>query len=277
MGLSCRNGQGAIERLVFAMALASRWEACAILEYDVLFFKSFKSAPECQNGPWGGWVPFNHELLLCSEIFPNQDPSWLYAAPTYGHAPWIATGETWWKLLQAGSDSQNGFPDRWLANAAQRAKVALRGMEGSYSRDQGFDARTARLRRLAGAPCVHGVKTEEEFAEILREDDPAVFQSNFEAFQKYLLENIAAGLHITNEVLYDDSKISPNLSGATIRRLNCKRCTGAGCDDCIPDGCTESFPIDEQEEITGRTSCPACNGTGCDRCIPSEYEEGGAQ
>ncbi len=160
IGQSCRNGQGAIERLLFAVCMASRFPLACVMEYDCLIFSNYR---RCDGSAE------ERPTLWCSETFPNEDPVEIYAGPVYGHAPWIATGETWWKLLCAGSDSQHGFPDRWLANAALRAKVELRGMEGAYSRDQGFDAQEARLRRLAGAPCLHGVKTREQFETIMRE------------------------------------------------------------------------------------------------------------
>jgi len=173
MGLSCRNGIGAIERIAFAVALASRFEACAILEYDVLVFSQTvlfgkQNIPvEWRFGNWAACDLMGDLWMHCSEVFPNEDPEHIFAAPTYGHAPWIATGETWWKILTAGSDFQNGYTDRWLANAAKRAGVALCGMEGSYSRDCGFDASTARTARLAGAPCIHGVKTLEQYEEAM--------------------------------------------------------------------------------------------------------------
>lgn len=166
IGLSCRNGTGAIERILMAVALASRFDSACIMEYDCLVF--FSSA----IGPSGHW--FDGEVftqpLFCSEVFPNEDPAELFAAPTYGHCPWIATGETWWRLLTAGADYQMGFPDRWLALAALRANVALRGMQGAYSRDRAFDAVAGRTARLAGAPCVHGCKTAEEFDMVMSED-----------------------------------------------------------------------------------------------------------
>lgn len=187
IGLSCRNGVGSIERLIFAMAMASRFPVCAIIEYDVLMFPVTgmfaQSAKNVTRGDEG--TSFEMEfrrgpdwqltlgkrmknLLFCSEVFPNQDPPHIFAGQTYGHAPWIATGQTWWKLLTTGSDLQHGFPDRWLANAAQRANVSLRGMEGAYSRDRDFDVGAARIARLRGAPCIHGVKTKEQCEEIVR-------------------------------------------------------------------------------------------------------------
>ncbi len=176
IGLSCRNGTGAIERLLFAVALASHFPACAILEYDCLVFglgPMFSSAKANAQGQISevtiGLLDMG-PMLLCSETFPNEDPPAIFAAPTYGHCPWIATGETWWRLLTAGADYQRGFPDRWLALAALRANVALRGMDGAYSRDRDFDAATARIARLRGAPAIHGVKTEAEYAEVMREE-----------------------------------------------------------------------------------------------------------
>ncbi len=165
IGLSCRNGTGAIERLLFAVAMASRFKgACCIMEYDAIVFWNTMFPP---SGHWFDGENFT-EPLFCSETFPNEDPPDIFAAPTYGHCPWIATGETWWRLLTAGADYQRGFPDRWLALAALRANVALRGMDGAYSRDRGFDAATARIARLRGAPAIHGVKTEAEYAEIMQ-------------------------------------------------------------------------------------------------------------
>lgn len=181
IGLSCRNGTGAIERILFAVALASRFPTCAIMEYDCLVFPhtyapdEYDSEPLTVNfGRWANLEALDGTPLLCSEVFPNEDPAELFAAPTYGHCPWIATGETWWRLLTAGADYQMGFPDRWLALAALRANVALRGMDGAYSRDRAFDAVAGRTARLAGAPCVHGCKTAEEFEMIMadhREED----------------------------------------------------------------------------------------------------------
>lgn len=185
IGLSCRNGTGAIERILLAVALASHFDSCAIMEYDCLVFprKIDVSLGEVGGSfiegnavywPFGNWAAcdlLGTEWMLCSEVFRNEDLAAIFAAPTYGHCPWIATGETWWKLLNAGAEYQLGFPDRWLALAALRANVALRGMDGAYSRDRGFDAQAARIARLRGAPAIHGVKTEAEFTEIMREDD----------------------------------------------------------------------------------------------------------
>ncbi len=189
IGLSCRNGTGAIERLLFAVALASHFPACAILEYDCLVFP-FRllghtiTLSQFHIGSGDLW---------CSEVFHNEDHPDIFAAPTYGHCPWIATGETWWRLLTAGADYQRGFPDRWLALAALRANVALRGMDGSYSRDRDFDAVAGRIARLRGAPAIHGVKTAEEFAEVMREE--AIIEgghptSAFDAFRTAMLESM---------------------------------------------------------------------------------------
>jgi len=170
IGLSQRDGTGAIEHLLFAMALASRFPVCCIMEYDALVFGFPGLSHSIPPMRFGDRFVGDSQDLFCSEVFPNEDPPDVFAAPTYGHCPWIATGETWWKLLTAGADFQRGFPDRWLALASIRANVALRGMEGSYSRDRGFDALAARMARLRGAPCIHGVKTAEQFETIMGED-----------------------------------------------------------------------------------------------------------
>ncbi len=226
IGLSCRNGTGAIERLLFAVALASHFPVACVMEYDALVFDNagrWRDYMKDHLGAGGIVRDFLDTTLWCSETFPNEDPPDIFAAPTYGHCPWIATGETWWRLLTAGADYQRGFPDRWLALAALRANVALRGMDGAYSRDRDFDAATARIARLRGAPAIHGVKTEAEYAEIMR---PYSSKEEWGAIADKALGKLVS------EVFAEEMGH---------RRTSCPACDGQGCDRCIPD---EFSPVD---------------------------------
>lgn len=154
MGTSARAGIGSLERLLFAAVMASRFDAAAVLEYDTLIFGCITA----------NLIPEN--TLLCSEVFVNDDP--LFTAPSYGHSPWIARGETWWRLVTAGADTQRGVPDRWLALAAHNAGVDVCGM-GGYSCDKEWSSRhqlAAQAARRNGAIAIHGAKTFNDFVTI---------------------------------------------------------------------------------------------------------------
>lgn len=152
MGSSEKIGRGCIERMMFAATLASRFERAAIVEYDTVFFGNGFT----QKFPVDG-------VLACSRAWLNDDP--LFTAQAYGHSPWIATGETWWKIICAGADFQHGVPDRWLALAAERAGVGLREIQYAYSEDRKWSDKTlmeAVIHRMLGGIVVHGIKNEWE-------------------------------------------------------------------------------------------------------------------
>lgn len=151
LGLSGdKFGIGHIERLCFAIAIASRFESAAIMEYDTLVFPGFGNPP--RNG------------LACSEVFSNDNPR--FTANKFGHSPWVASGESWWRILCAGAGMELGVPDRWLGMAAQNAGVPLYRIEGAFSKDgdwSTFDAMEALQAKLRGAPAIHGIKTIRDF------------------------------------------------------------------------------------------------------------------
>lgn len=157
IGDSAKSGRGSLERMMFAVALASRFDRAAILEYDTVF-----CGPRFQEG-----FPTEGELIS-SCIFENQDPR-TFSAPIYGHSPWIATGETWWKILQHGGDPQGFFPDRWLYASAHDAGIKPLGIEGSFSEDREWTFET-RIKavgcRAKGGKIFHGVKTARDFEAI---------------------------------------------------------------------------------------------------------------
>lgn len=146
MGKSEKRGLCSIERMMLATILASRFPSAAIIEYDTLILRPPGNVPE--------------GMLYCSKAMSSDDEA--FKAPIYGHSPWMATGETWWKIALAGSGLEHGFPDRWLANAAHNAKVPIYGIEGGFSEDKWTtDTDAAAIRAKGeGAWCFHGVKDE---------------------------------------------------------------------------------------------------------------------
>lgn len=155
VGESCRNGQGAIDRIRFAVELASDEEMCCVMEYDTVF--ALKTPL-----PDTGWP----EGLLCSCIFDNYQEE--FGAAIYGHSPWITSGDNWRKILEHGDDPQGGWPDRWLAIAAQKAGIPLLGMTAGYSYDGEWTpeiiAEATKVRRAV----YHGVKTPIAFEAVMR-------------------------------------------------------------------------------------------------------------
>ena len=152
IGDSCRHGRGTMERMLFACVMASRFPVAAVLEYDTLIFKDTKEmlVPDME--------------LHCSELFHSDDER--FSAKTYPHSPWMATGETWWKIVTAPAGFQNGNPDRWLADACGLAGVAMFGTTEGFSSDREWTKGTIRKAALArgrGAVAIHGVKTREAF------------------------------------------------------------------------------------------------------------------
>lgn len=152
-GLSCRNGRGAIERMIFAATLASRFPVACVMEYDTYF-----PASKIQDD----FLP--QDSLACSAIFENYQPE--FSAPIYGHSPWIARGEDWWKIVTHAGDSQGGWPDRWLADAAERAGVRLLGLENGFSCDGIWNADTIAEAARPNRPVIHGLKTEQAFSAV---------------------------------------------------------------------------------------------------------------
>lgn len=156
IGTSCRNGQGIMERMFFASVMASRFPSCAILEYDALAFLNMDRL-DIQSG-----------AMYCSVVFQNDDDR--FAASTYGHCPWIATGADWWKIARAGADFQHGNNDRWLAQACQLSGIKQFGTINSYSTDRDWPEERiseAIQAKRDGAIFIHGVKSEEVFNRIM--------------------------------------------------------------------------------------------------------------
>ncbi len=155
IGTSCRNGQGIMDRMFFAAVMASRFDRCAVLEYDALAFINLDRLEVLPGA------------MLCSTVFQNDDDQ--FAANTYGHCPWIATGEDWWKIVRAGADYQGGNNDRWLAQACDLAGITQFGTINSFSTDRQWTEELileARQSRLDGAIFIHGVKSAEVFDRI---------------------------------------------------------------------------------------------------------------
>lgn len=168
IGKSERYGTGCMERMMVACILASRFPVAAVLEYDALLMQQI--ADESVPG----------DQMFCSVMYANEvtgpdgtlETSW-FATPTYGHCPWIATGETWWRILTAGADYQYGNPDRWLALACRNAGVEQLGTRESFSNDRDephwSDETIAQAVEAVrgGAIMVHGVKTTKAFDAIM--------------------------------------------------------------------------------------------------------------
>lgn len=156
IGDSSRNGRGNLERMLFAVALASRFPRAAILEYDTVFC-------DCRFD-----VDFpKSDTLVCSVQFINDDDH--FTAPSYGHSPWIATGKTWWKIMQHGGSPEGCFPDRWLYAAAQSAGIETLGIENAFSDDREWTASTrikAAGQRAKGGNIFHGIKTDRDFRSV---------------------------------------------------------------------------------------------------------------
>lgn len=154
IGDSERAGRGTMERLLFAVTMASRFPCCAVMEYDTLLIGPL---PTVEGG-----------VLVGSALFHNQGDA--FRAPLYSHSPWVATGETWWKLLTTGSDDHRGYPDRWLASAAHRAGVEMCSFDHGFSSDDKWDNDTiqrALFAKAEGCTVFHGVKTREAFDAII--------------------------------------------------------------------------------------------------------------
>ena len=150
LGSSCHHGPATIDRMKFAIALALQWPQACVMEYDTLVW----DLPEViESG-----------VVLCSRVFPNHDGQ--FGAQDYGHSPWLATKETWWRILQAGDDLQGGWPDRWLACAARKAGVKLKGLRDGFSADWTWDKvviENAVAARKRGAQAIHGFKSKEVY------------------------------------------------------------------------------------------------------------------
>lgn len=153
IGKSCRNGAGSILRMEAAALMASRFPMACIMEYDTVFVAGAL--------PDEGWEP---NTVICSSIFENHDPQ--FQAAIYGHSPWIASGETWEKILRASDDDQGGWPDRWLALACQKAGIRLLGMKAGYSYDGEWTPEIIEEALSEKRAVYHGVKTEEAFNRI---------------------------------------------------------------------------------------------------------------
>jgi len=153
IGTSERHGRSALDRFRFAMECgAARSGVTAILEYDTLFFRRFSTA--------------QMNMVACSALRQDRNPIPGLFMP-YGHSPWVATGETWRRVLAGAGDEQMGFPDRWLALACHNAGVALMGFINGFSDDAPWTPAARAQAALAvqsGAPAVHGCKTAEDFA-----------------------------------------------------------------------------------------------------------------
>lgn len=152
IGQSCRNGIGAIERMLVACILASRFKVAAVMEYDTLIFETI---PDFHVSP---------DALLCGQVFVSDEDK--FQAKHYPHSPWIARGDAWWKILNAGAGHEEGNPDRWLALACQNAGVPMFTLTGSFSCDREWTPEViaeAVQARKKGAISVHGFKTKEAF------------------------------------------------------------------------------------------------------------------
>lgn len=154
-GESSHHGRGTIDRLKLAMAIAGRYPQAAILEYDTLVW----NPPSLLPG----------DTLLCSRVFQNHDPQ--FSASDYGHSPWMATKETWWRLLNASMREEHGWPDRMLSAAARLAGVKLSALPQSYSCDQHWGESTIQEAEAAarlGACAIHGFKDEAIFSRLIQ-------------------------------------------------------------------------------------------------------------
>jgi len=153
IGTSERHGRSALDRFRFAAGCgAARAGVTTILEYDTLFFRQFSTAQT--------------NMVVCSVLRHDRNPTPGLFMP-YGHSPWIATGETWRRVLAGAGDEQMGFPDRWLALACHHAGVILNGAINGFSDDAPWTPAlraNAALAVRSGAPVVHGCKTAEDFA-----------------------------------------------------------------------------------------------------------------
>lgn len=126
-----------------------------IIEYDVCFFRALPATmPEgLVMNATGGW----------SEGFRGK---------RYFHPPWMMDINTAYRVLEggeemlAGGDIEKGFPDRFIGRLAERYDVPVReGWFANYTQnslDQPEYLKQARQARLAGAHCVHGMKSAQQ-------------------------------------------------------------------------------------------------------------------
>lgn len=154
IGESCRNGEGAIERIKVAIESASEDKTACVMEYDTIF--------RAGKLPDDGW---KHNAIICSSIFDNYDPA--FSAPIYGHSPWITSGMIWKRILDHGEDLQDGWPDRWLANAARKAGIKLLGMNNAYSYDGEWTSDILAEALNPPRAVYHGVKTKEAYESLV--------------------------------------------------------------------------------------------------------------
>jgi len=136
-------GPLSIQRMRRALEIATEYPSIILTEPDVMLF-----------GP----IDVQEDELVGSYVCINTDPR--FKAPTYPHAPWVATGRTFGKLLaEMDGINEDGFGDRVVALAALRAGVTLRGV--GYSRNA-IDTPQILAEAVAavnaGALAVHGIK-----------------------------------------------------------------------------------------------------------------------
>lgn len=136
-------GPLSIQRMRRALEEASKYPCAAVSEPDVMIFGSIN----VEEGELAG-----------SYVCTNTDPRFI--APTYPHAPWVATGPTFARLLsEMDWINEDGFGDRVVALAALKAGVSLRSV--GYSRnaiDTPVILHEAMQAVRNGALAVHGIK-----------------------------------------------------------------------------------------------------------------------
>ncbi len=155
VGYSEHHGCSAINRMMFAVLMASKFPMACVFEYDTIFLAR---PPED--------IPPASMFVSCA--FHNEDPE--FSAKVYAHSPWITSGENWWKIFTCpGVNGQSGFPDRWLALACEKAGVVQCGIEQAFTWDKEWDNAKiyeAQSFMREGGLILHGVKTVENFERI---------------------------------------------------------------------------------------------------------------
>jgi len=150
------QGQGASDRLKFAMALAATGgETVAILDYDVVLLAPL---PESPCG------------ILSCETFTDT----AHGGYPWGHAPYIASPLVYERLLRAVQNIpldawEWQYGDRLLGLAAQMAGVEWAAIPQAITGRNTItldDVPRVRKAIANGCPCVHGVKNEEVYRAI---------------------------------------------------------------------------------------------------------------
>lgn len=160
VGNSSHHGGGNIERLIFAIAVASELDGdTMIIEYDVGIFDSSADRIEIPH-------------LVFGSIWQTYDDNPRFKAKYVAHFPFIASQSSWRSLSKIADrvSGEEGFPDRWMCAAIDLIKGTLLTTGAGLS----FNALDTPERRQIAIdhvrrtkqPIFHGIKDAEIYHEL---------------------------------------------------------------------------------------------------------------